>query len=380
MRVALLSHRGGNIGHDFMAAGWEEIVRSALGEGTHIEHFEQHRPFDIYPRHHPARLVDRFAPGRVQKVRRYLDRADVSQRMWSHARPLSFDLGISCGGPNLVAGPSPEMALMFHHLPGAFQAQGVPVLDAAVGSAYPLERIPDRITEPAEIEFWSRAFANSRAGTVRDRLAAHLFAGLGREEALIPCGAVAAGRSMLRVADRLPRDQRYFVVNFQERGANTDWGQGVDPATWAAVARETVDRLSRRHQVVLLCHNAWESRLARGIFPNTPRIQPTSVVDYARVVAGASAAFVSRLHAAIPLAGAGVPSLVAGTDTRLYAAEELGLPTTFAKTATAEAIECELEELLAHSADHEERLVAVRDTAIARYGEVIHQILGEARR
>ena len=37
-KIALLSHRGGNIGHDFMAIGMEAIVSKVFGPDTEISH------------------------------------------------------------------------------------------------------------------------------------------------------------------------------------------------------------------------------------------------------------------------------------------------------------------------------------------------------
>jgi Polysaccharide pyruvyl transferase len=377
MRIALLSHRGGNIGHDFMALGMEAVITATFGPSAEIVHYEQHRHFSIYPNGHPLHAVDWFHHGRLKAIRRYLNRPELSGRLWRGSKDLSADLAVTCGGPNIVAGASrsPEMGLMCHHMIGAFHAQDVPVIDAAVGTCFPLNSIPERIDDVADVKFYQRLFSYCAASTVRDELAVKLYRGLGREADLIPCAATAAGRPFTKwlggnVVD--PAD-RYIVINFQEKGANEDWGQGVDAKAWAQKVRALAERLQRRHGVAFLCHNENEVRLAKSLRLSLPVIYPRTVQAYATAIGNAKAALVSRIHAAISLAGIGVPSFVVGTDTRLGAVRQLGLPTCFVGDATTEKLEVELEQLLANIQREKERLLTVRDEAIKRYGEVFRQ-------
>lgn len=371
MKVALMSHRGGNIGHDFMAAGWEIVLRDAFGAQVAIEHFEQHRPFEVYRRWHPVRLAHLIPAQRAQPLLWKLDDPALSARLWSSARPLQFDAAIACGGPNIApgVGRSPQMGLMFHHLPGAFRAQGVPTVDAAVGAAFPYHSPPERITEPEDRSYYARVFQCMTKSTARDSLAQQLFAELGRAAPLLPCASIASGR----LFDGLPPDRGrgHVLINFQERGANTDWGQGVDPEWWRATMGDVIDRLLLRHQVVFLCHNDTEQRLARRLRGGIPTIVPKTVQDYSRAISGAKGAIVSRLHAALPLAGAGVASIVVGTDTRLLAAKLIGLPVRFVKDLTVDSLEHDLENLVSHQSPERQRLLDVRDDTINGYAKFL---------
>jgi hypothetical protein len=374
MRVALLSHRGGNIGHDFMAAAWEHIAQTAFGADVTIVHVEQHRPFDVYPR--TSRVRRRAAlPGELGRRARWEVAGPAgSAAAWPAAsRTPEVDLAVACGGPNLVpgVGRTLEMNLMFPHLHGAFASRGIPVVDAAVGSGFPFEHLPDRIEDADDRLYYERLFAVTTRSTVRDELAQRLWAELGRVTELIPCGALA-----LRGA-RPPATTagKGVIVNFQEAGANEDWGQAVDRERWAADIRHLVQRLRERHDVVMLCHNTWEAKLAARVAPDVPALVPTTVRDFLELAANAGAAVVNRIHAAIGLAGAGVPSVVVGTDSRLGTADQLGLPTHYVKHVTTDLLESEVEDLLGRREAERHRLDALREQTVGRHADVLRSAI-----
>ncbi len=375
MKVALLSHRGGNIGHDFMAAGWEWIIRLGFGPDVEVSHYEQHQPFCVYPVRHPLRLVDRMPYGRLTWLKHALGSEAACTFFWPQSLPLQVDVAITCGGPNMVrgAGRSAEMRLMFHHQLGAFHARGVPVVDAAVGACYPLEAVPDAITDSADVAFFRRLFALTAASTVRDKVARRLWQPLGRDAHLIPCAASVSGRELERFGG--PRRGEYVLINYQRVGANEDWGQQVDAGRWLECLKSVVGRLSRRHPVMFICHDAAEEALARKNFPNYPAHRPTTLAEYARVAMGARALLASRVHATIPMAGAGIPGVHIGTDTRIGTVELLGLPAYFVKRADAGELEAAVEDLVARRDDEARRLTELRERTAAMYKEVIQRVV-----
>lgn len=377
--VALVSHRFGNIGHTFMAEGVEEIARQAFGKEFQIAHFEQHRFFDLHPWYHPIRLTDLFRHGRLTGLRMALGSEQACRFFWPQCRDLrSFMLAINCGGPSVSpgVGSSPEMRLMFLYKLGAFAAQGVPVLDLGVGTgAFPLEKTVGSardVFSDADRLYFQRLFAATKLTTVRDPLAKRLLAELGRSAPLIPCAAFVAGRKLERMATA-PSSRTLILINFQKYGANEDWGQGVDPAAWASTMRALIQRLSERHDIAFLCHNALETRLAKDLAPQIPQYQPDTVEEYGRLIARAKVGLVSRIHAAIPLAGIGVPSLVVGTDSRLGTVDLLGLPTRYVKEATPDNLESTLEELLKKAPQEAERLKSLREETATRYAALFRE-------
>lgn len=373
--IALLSHRFGNIGHSFMALGAEAVAREAFGRDVRITHFEQHHPFSIYPAWHWLRLIDRVRHGRLGWLRSYLGRAEVMQKLWQQTLPLDFDLAVACGGPNLVAGAAstPEMRLLLHHFNGGFSHRGVPVLDAAVGSGFPLERIPEQLG-PEDAAFYREASELVNEVTVREPEAARLYASLGVQTEVIPCMAIGSGRYFEPMRSEVLRSTTAgagkVIVNFQAKGSNTDWDQGVDPAAWKLLVQGVIaDLRAAGEEIVLLCHSAYEQRLARQLAPELPVHFPQTELEYGRIIATAKVGFVSRIHAAVALAGIGVPSLVVGNDTRIGTTAAFGLPSLATKGIERAAAVAELRGLIARRESERERLRALREAVIARYAE-----------
>ena len=375
MKVGLLSHRGGNIGHDMMATGFEVIVRDALGPEVQIEHIEQHHPLWYYPAWYPIRYLELIPHQRMRKLKEALMRENLHRPAWKHMRRLSWSVAIACGGPviNPQSAGSPEMKMVYHFLPGMIAEQGIPVLDCGVGTCYPLERVPERLEGQADIQFYEKLFSYTTLSLVRDRLAEKLWGQMGRPVHRVVCGAIAAGKHFQNIlTDPIPGDRDKFIgVNYQLYGANEDWGQGVDTRLWRETIRGLVHKLQTRHRVAFICHSQAEHQLAREADANVPRFFPRSIKEYASMANQIKAAVVSRLHAAIPLAGMGIPSVVVGTDTRLWAADEIGLKTIYVKQATVEALETLLEGYLTDYGRTHEQLLSVRNQTIQRYGDFI---------
>lgn len=375
-KVALLSHRGGNIGHEFMAIGVEEALKEAFGGELEIDHFEQHRPFSVYPSFHWLRLMDLTPHGSFPFVRSVLNSASFRRRYHPKTSPLGYQLAIACGGPNIVASPSPELGLMLHHLTGAFRFREVPMLDVGVGACFPHESAEKRLTSFEDRLFYAEAARNVDRTVVRDVVAEAILRELGKEPDLLPCPAVGSGRKFERAPQTLSGDKRYVLINFQRLGANTDWGQGVDPATWLRKIRGVIGQLRSRHDIVGLAHNQQEFELAATVAPDLPRILPKNQTQYAETIRNAKGAIVTRIHAGIALAGIGVPSIVVGTDTRLATINQFGLPTMFVKEADPQWLVDKLETSLENGEEEFNRLISLREHTVRSYAEIFREELG----
>lgn len=375
MHFLLLSHRSGNIGHTFMAVGMEQILRKTFGQQLKIEHIEQHNPFDVYPAMHLLRWIGKGIHGPwSSSFRAILSSPLVEKLGWPTSRRFSdVALAIACGGPNIVpgAGNNPFLKLLFHHMLGALHYQGVPVIDAAVGSCFPWSRIPERISDPVDRAYFQRQFSFCKGLTVRDTLAQSLWRDLGAEPLLIPCASLACGYVMEGMKPALPG--QYILINFQKHGANTDWGQGVDVDTWRATMERVIHQLSQQLPVHMLCHNETEVELARSF--GKPIHKPKNIEEYGALARGAAVAIVSRLHAALPLAGAGVPSLLIGTDSRLLSGELVGLPILFVQDATVERVVSTAKDILEQRNAMSHKLQSVRDSAVQSYGKVFSSLI-----
>jgi hypothetical protein len=367
-----------------MVWGMERIVEEAFaGEPIEVVPIEQHRPFDVYPPWHPLRRAGFLRHGRgggaSRRLKALLNRPGISRWLWPGTWTGALRVAVACGGPNIVphVARSPDLGLMFHHAHGAIASRGVPVVQFGVGSCFPVERRPEAITDPDDARFLRRVFDYCRILTVRDELAQRLCAGLGRPVPLLPCPGLVAGK---RFEDHgpgppPPAPGRYVLLNVQERGANEDWDQGVDRAAWADTIRALIAALRRRHPLAFLCHSEGEAAFAERLDAGLPRLRPTDAPSYAAAVAGAVAAVCTRIHAAVALAGVGVPAVGVGTDSRLGTLRAIGLPCRYVKEATAGDLESEVERLVREHAGERERLLAVRDDTARQYGKLLREAI-----
>ena len=374
-KIALLSHRGGNIGHDFMAIGMEAIVSKVFGPDTEISHFEQHKHFSIYPQYHFLRFFDLFRHGKIKRFRRILNQEHFCNYFWPHCHRLkNFDLAIACGGPNIVRGvsTSAEMQLMFHHMYGAFNFNGVPVFDLGIGSCFPEEKLPtssDDAFSVGDIKTFERLFANTNVTTVRDTLASKLMQGIGRQCELIACPAFCSG---IKLQNELKKSSAKTIgINFQALGGNEDWGQNVDEMLWLDTISKVVAHYEGEKKILFICHSHNELVLAKRYFPNFEILFPKTVWEYAKISTQISICLCSRLHCAIPLASLGVPSLLIGTDSRRTSIEQMDLPHLFVKTASFNDIIAILNSLFDKKEEYSEKLFDKRSTVLDQYKNLL---------
>ena len=313
--------------------------------------------------------------GRLGFLRRYLNTPSFLARSWSQTLPLEYNLAVACGGPNIVPGGhrSPELGLMLHHLNGAFHYRGVPLIDAGVGACFPFEKNPDCLEDPADRALYSKALEYVARMTVRDVTAEKVVRDLGFQPDLIPCGAIGSGRVFGQAQPTGGEANKYVAINFQRVGANTDWGQNVDAAQWMRTMQDIIADAEKRHPVMILAQNAYELKLAEQLAPHVKRVLPKTTAEYAETIAMVKAGIVSRIHAAIPLAGIGVPSVVVGTDTRMGTIDQFGLPTRYVKQASTEWLIDQLELLIGRAEDERERLIGLRESTLRSYADLFRK-------
>ena len=371
-KIAILSHKGGNIGHDFMSIGVEIILDSMFGDKMQIEHFEQHHPFDVYSNFHPLRLLHSLPYGRFNFLRNYIARSDVYKKLWRTSRRLDFDLAIACGGPNIIRGASQvaEMKLLLLHMNGAFQYHGVPFVDAAVGACFPFEDQEILFKTEDDRIFYRQALEYVSEITVREKVAAKVVQDLtGRAPEVLPCTALASGTYFERYIQKDFDHVKdgYVLINFMPKGANEDWGQGVDESRWKATIDKVISNMSQRHKVVMLAQNNVEANILRQEFPDVTCLEPRTVQEYGEVIAKAKIGLVSRIHAAIPMAGIGTASIVIVADTRMGTVENIGLPAFYVKNADADVLVDTLENMITNREQEAERLIQLREETINSY-------------
>ena len=120
-------------------------------------------------------------------------------------------------------------------------------------------------------------------------------------------------------------------------------------------------------EVAFICHSSEEKDLADKFELNAKVFYPKTLIDYVKIIKNARAALVSRIHAAIALAGIGVPSVVTGTDTRLLTINEFNLPTFKSIEVDASRLIVALKEIINKGDIEYQRLINLRENAIETY-------------
>lgn len=374
MRIGLITTLNTNIGDDFIREGIC-LVLCQVFKGQQIEFISinKHQPFMVYPDWHPTQLV--------QSLAGILPRGKGRLPLWTErvfyrfglSRFDNCDLIVQCGTPVVWPGCSRcEWAEpLWHQVVGRLSQKGVPVLNLGAGSCYPWEKQPQKVNDERDMLYLKQILGYCRITTARDRLAQGLFESLGASCPLIPCPALLAGQPFTdgQINENL------FVINYMERGGHYDWGQNIEPLEWRTVIRTLIKRYAKRYHLLFLCHDEKEYELAFALDSTIPRFLPKNSQEYFSVVSRARVGLCNRLHAAIALAGIGIPSVAVGTDTRLLMVEAVDLPSRYVKEATVEDVEEALQDLLTNWERERERLLTLREQTWNQYVKVVEKAL-----
>ncbi len=366
LRIGLITTLDTNIGDDFIREGICLALRSVF-KGCRLEWVpvNKHYPFSVYPWWHPINLPQVLPRGRY--------RASRALAKVFHPIGLSrfdrCDFLVQCGTPVVWPGCSrcDWAEPLWHHVIGRLARGGMPVINLGAGAHYCWEQRPERIADEQDARFARKLLSYCRVTTVRDRLTQAQFRSLGFDCPLVPCPALLAGMDF-------PGGNRrdgFIAVNYMELGGHYDFDQNNDAAAWRDTLSALIGRLRKRHRLLLVCHDGEEHALAGSVAPEIPRFLPRDTRHYLSVLAGAKAALCNRLHAAVAIAGMGIPAMAVGIDTRMLMVEAVGLPYLYLKEATVERMEDELEGLLKERDGHRRRLFALREDTRRRYEEVI---------
>ena len=353
MKIGLITTLDTNIGDDFIRLGIQRVLRAAFpGPEPRWILLNKHRPETIWPPGHPCRHLPAWAP----RWRR------AARRAWGSRFHGCAGI-VQCGAPVIWKrcarcewnGP------VWQDVVGELHRR-VPVLNLAIGSAYSLSAVPDRVEDPADRDYLRSILGYCRLTTARDKLAQRLAAELGTEIPLIPC---SAGLAFDAPESDEARDIAF--VNYMPKAGHYDFSGDVDEVAWDRTLGEVLARMSRTFRVVFLCHDRREELLAAERFPGYERRRPQTPAEYAALARQAALGLFNRLHGAVALAGMGVPSVAVGNDTRLWMVAEYGLPTFDVRTCAADALWSAFENLARRRGEERQRLLALRAAVQVQY-------------
>jgi hypothetical protein len=385
--VGLLSRlHNPNIGHTLMHVGIERVVRSVSTEPVEFVHLEQHEPMrSLFGDRHFLSLIDQLPdwPPHRAAVARPIKNLFLREplRSWSMRHVLSdlsdLTAAIAVGGPNLISGMSlsSQIKMMMLYLHDGLGRAGVPVLNLSVGSCLPFGS-EAKLSCPTDVEMVKQALDLCALTTVRDPQAQLLLRSYGYEVPMVPCPVFLSLDDAARSLD----DRRgRIIINFMDRWPLSEAHQidrvDADPTQWRSAVQRVIQMYSNRYEIVFSCHNRLEIELARGIDPVARIEVPTTADDYRRLAEGAVVYLAGRIHCALPLAGAGVPGLVVGTDTRMNSCAAVGISVRHVEAATPEFVTNEIDRLIAERQNERERLLHLKHEVFGSYAELIRPYL-----
>lgn len=361
-KILMVSTVNTNIGDDLIRSGVERIMSSMFADTAVVfDVVNKHRPLEIYSKHSWQSAIDVLPRGKRALTR-------LSSRILSKTRnrPLApYDFVAMAGTPTTWRGFEQAEWIEPIWRDVLFADRGVPVLNLAMGSSYPwLER--DRVMlSPSEEATLVAMLDRSLVRSARDELMSDIASRVGRDVDVLPCAAL-----LWSDGENLQDDDGPVLVNVMPGGGHFDWDQGISPESWLARAKELHSRLSGQSRIVMLCHNQRELDYAATHFPDSQRTLPRTIDEYRAAISGARAGVVNRLHAAVALAGVGIPAVAVGTDTRLLMIELLGLPHRYVDDVTATELVQACDDLTS-DAEESARLLDVRAAALERYQRLL---------
>lgn len=374
MRIGLITTLKTNIGDNFIREGICSVLDQIFNREC-IEYVpvNKHNPFSVYPSWHPIHIHDVLMrlpafPGRGV-ARKFID--EVAPKV-SLSHFDKCDLIVQCGAPVFWPGcHSNEWAKPLWEDIVARLYRRIPVVNIAAGSCYPWERQPSRIDLPEDETYLRAILRYCQLTTVRDCLSQKLCSTLNMDVSLIPCTALLAGEN--KAASIMPSN--HILINYMYGGGHYLWDQEIDCCKWENFIKALIKRLAKRHKIAFLCHDEHEYKMSTKLAPELPAFLPRSSREYFNCVSMAKYAILNRMHAAVAMAGIGIPSIAVCTDTRLLMVSQIGLPTHYVKDVDTDIIEEEVEKGILTIKSEQERLLVLRSQTRKEYISCIKKTL-----
>ena len=372
-KVGLISTLDTNLGDDLIRLGTVELLQSVLGEWESLEFvvMNKHRPLDIFRN----KVLPRF----VEQVPR---KREAAIRLLGHAvRPLRLshvfddvDFVVQCGTPMMW--PECRRAEWLPTLWSDTLARprSPRVLSLAAGSCYPWTAPrPPRI-QPPDAAALSRMLDVVDTITFRDELAQTIAKSLGFRGRVLPCVALHWAHG--RVADP---NAEAIVLNVMPRGGHFLWTEDLVSVDWPREMDRLVSALERTHPLILLCHNREEYDFAAR-WPHHERCLPATAQQYFETIRRACVGVVNRMHAAVALAGVGIPAVAVGTDTRLLMVGTAGQKCAYLADTCSDALLETVNTLLKERWAHRLTLLQNETLAFDEHSKEVAGFVGQSVR
>lgn len=232
----------------------------------------------------------------------------------------------------------------------------------------------DFLADPACVEFARSASMQAEVTTVRDPLASRILASLSLPHELLPCPAfLAAARHRIPGADT-----GLICLNLMPLGGHYELDPEFDAAAWLLRCMVLVTRLRSFGRLLFVAHDGAEADfMSKFAGPGERVFLAGGWRDYLDVYSSCRAVIANRVHGAVGAAGFGIPAIIIGNDSRASIGDPIGVP-RFKAGGEVESIFGALESLLTAQRREADRLRSLRDTALARYVELLRPIMAKS--
>ena len=360
--IAVLSTLNHNIGDEFIRDGLLHVFQKVHGTAKHdFVIYNKHKPWTFFPLNHPAHwlyLAGSKAGFRAIKAMDFASKIPGS--FFEKSRYI-----IQSGTPIIwhEAEKSSEWGTCFWRTIVPRISHRIPIFNLGGGACYPWNAKPD-VLQGDDRDFARSMVSHAKLTTTRDPLAAKLLGEASSTSiAHYCCPALLAGQSHVSVS--APRKK--FIVNFMSRAGHFDYLNEIDPAMWRNCFDKVIKKLEGKFNIIFLCHNDSELGAAKNYWPSHKAFYPKSTTEYFNLISGAHAGLVNRLHAAVGLAGLGIPSIAVGTDTRMLMTQRIGIETLFAGDITPDNLDKTVSALLDNREAISRQLLHKREQTMADY-------------
>lgn len=370
LKIGILSTINTNIGDEFIRDGILCILESILGSKDEFECvvYNKHKPWTFYPSFHPIRigqLLDATLHRGWKKIVIMLSALPGN-------RFRAKDLIIQSGTPIIWNGCSQsEWATPFWKNIVFKNKRGTPILNIGGGACYPWSNPPE-VLSGKDRDFASLMVTKCNLTTCRDTLASRLLSDAANTKIeVIECPGFLAG---LAHTAAKPTDGR-ILINAMPIGGHFDYMNQVDPNEWLDLLTKNIQNLQKDFKIEFVCHDKKEVNFVSNFWPSYTIHFPKTPSEYFRICAGAHAAIVNRLHAAVGLSGLGIPCIAIGTDTRLLMTKEIGITSLFLPELTYENLNIEIKSLLSNRDSRSEILLSKRETVFEKYRSLLQPFM-----
>jgi hypothetical protein len=371
-KVGLISTINTNIGDEFIRDGVLEILETAgvVCEESTISIFNKHQPWTMFPRNHPARYSYFFGKYFGRGTRRAVN---ILSRI-----PGSLldgqDLIVQCGTPIIWANAekTAEWGIPFWRNIAPRVSKRIPIWNLGGGSCYSYKNPPTELPS-TDLPFAQLLVNNSSILTVRDELAAQLLSPVARRTIpVIECPALLAGQ---RFAPPCSDPENLIVLNVMNGAGHFDYENEIESEKWFRQIDALIESYKADHRFLFVCHDDKEFSLAKSRWKSFDVFKASSPSDFFGTVKTAKFGVVNRLHAAVGMAGLGIPCIAVGTDTRMMMASKIGITTIYA------GLEFDLvnkvSELISEAPTTKMELGSKRHFCLSKYLDVCHVDLSQ---